>query len=300
MLELRHGTWVLLAASLVVGLAALVRMADPAGSGGDGIVGVIRLSSVVTWTILSLFGLAATILAVDVARRMRSKRQGDEDARGVKREEAKRPPWQQALSQILSVVNFAVVVYLLWRNVLPLADLMAIGQGGGAAGDAVAPAPDAPSLITWTFTALALLAGVGAVGLAVWLTSSERLASWWAREDDEPAYPPLVEAVDESLDDLRDEPDARRAIIQSYARFERAAGASGLRRRPWQTPMEFMRDALTHLAAPRGAVRALTALFEVARFSDHPLGSAERDEAFTALHEIRAAFDTERRDAAAH
>jgi hypothetical protein len=63
--------------------------------------------------------------------------------------------------------------------------------------------------------------------------------------------------------------------------------------------MEFMRDALVHLAAPRAAVRVLTSLFEVARFSDHPLGSVERDRAFTALHEIRTAVDAERQHAAA-
>ena len=78
---------------------------------------------------------------------------------------------------------------------------------------------------------------------------------------------------------------------------ERAAAVSGLERRPWHTPMEFMREALSRLPAPRGAVRALTGLFELARFSDRALGPGERDRAFAALDDIKAAIEEGRADA---
>ena len=299
-LQLRHFTWALLTASLVVGLAALVRIADPRVSGADDITGVIRLPWLVTWIIIVLFSLAALVLVVDVVRRMRSRRHGeDEEAPG--REEAPRPPWLVALTQILSLLNFIVIVYLLWKNVLPLTDLMALGAGFGSA--IALPqerAVDAPFFITWTFAVVALVGGSGALAFALWLTSSDRLAKWWEGDADDPAPPPFVEAVDESVEDLRAEPDARRAIIRCYARFERAAAASGLERRPWHTPMEFMREALSRLPAPRGAVRALTGLFELARFSDRPLGPEERDRALDALDDIKAAIDMGRPDAVAH
>jgi hypothetical protein len=160
------------------------------------------------------------------------------------------------------------------------------------------PAPSAPFFVTWTFALLALGAGTAALVFALWFTSGERLARWWAPEDDEEPPPrPLAVAVDESLEDLRTEPDARRAIIRCYARFEHAAAVSGLARMPWQTPMEFMREALSRLPAPRGAVRALTALFEVARFSDRGLGTVERDRAVDALDDIKAAIAREPADA---
>jgi hypothetical protein len=108
----------------------------------------------------------------------------------------------------------------------------------------------------------------------------------------------MVEAVDESLEDLRAEPDARRAIIRSYARFERAAAAVGLQRERSQTPMEFMREALRHLPGPRDAVRALTGLFELARFSDRPLGEPERTRALDALDDIKGAIDEAAADVA--
>ena len=207
----------------------------------------------------------------------------------------------QALAQILSLVNFLVVAYLLWKNVLPLGHLMSLGQGGGAgSGLARDASPDAPFLVTWTFAVLALVAASGALALALWFISGDRLARWWEREDDDPAPPVLAEAVEESLEDLRTEPEARRAIIRCYARFERAAAVSGLERMPWHTPMEFMREVLSRLPAPQGAVRALTGLFELARFSDRALGPGERDRALDALDNIKAAIEEGRRDAVAH
>ena len=292
MLPLRaYGWWALLAASLLVGLAALVRLADPSGD-PDTLTGTIRLPDLVTWTIISLFGLAAVVMGVDMVRRMRSRRHEDEDALAFGRVAPPRPPWLQALAQIASLVNFVVIGYLLWRNVLPFADFMALNAAGGAAGALGQDRPpDAPFFITWTFALLALLAGAGALAFALWITSSDRLAKWWEPEEDGPVPSPLVEAVDESLEDLRAERDARRAIIRSYARFERAAAAVGFPRARSQTPMEFMREALSRLPAPRDAVRALTALFELARFSDRPLGEAERTRALDALDDIKAGID---------
>lgn len=298
--ELRQLTWwALLAASLVVGLAALVRMADPAG-GPDDITGVIRLPWLVTWTIIALFSLAALVFFVDLARRMRSRRRDGEDDPVLGREAPPRQPWLQALAQIMSLVNLVVIAYLLWKNVLPLERLMALGQGFGAGtGLPQERAVDAPFFITWTFAALALAAGGGALALALWVTSSDRLAKWWEGEADEPAPPPMVQAVEDSLEDLHGESDARRAIIRCYARFERAAADSGLERRPWQTPMEFMRETLSRLPASRAAVRTLTGLFELARFSDRALGAEERDRALAALDEIKASLDQGRADAVA-
>jgi hypothetical protein len=281
-----------------MGLAALVRLADPTGE-PDHLTGAIRLPQLVTWTIISLFALAALVMGVDLVRRMRSRRHEEEDPLNFGRVAPPRPPWLVALAQILSLVNFVVIGYLLWKNVLPFADFMALGAAGGAGGALPhEPPPDAPFFVTWTFALLALLAGAGAVAFAVWLTSSDRLAKWWEPDEDAPVPSPMVEAVDESLEDLRAEPDARRAIIRSYARFEHAAAAVGLERARAQTPMEFMREALRHLPAPRDAVRALTALFELARFSDRPLGEPERTRALDALDDIKGAIDEAAADVA--
>jgi hypothetical protein len=280
-------------------------MTAPATGGPDDITGIIRLPWLVTGTIVTLFALAVLVFLLDLLRRMRARRHEEEDAT-LGAEPPRPQPWLRALAQILSFVNLVVLAYLLWQNAQPLGVLMSLGQGAGSATalpqEAAVPAP---FFITWTFAVLALVAGCGALALTLCVAFGDRLAEWWERHADDAAPPPLAEAVEESLDDLRAEPDARRAIVRCYARFERAAAASGLERRAWHTPMEFMREALRHLPAPRGAVRALTGLFELARFSDRTLGLAERDRALAALDDIKttmekAAIEQRRPDAVAY
>jgi hypothetical protein len=94
---------------------------------------------------------------------------------------------------------------------------------------------------------------------------------------------------------LRREPDARTAIIRIYGNFERALAGASLPRRASETPVEFMRVVLVRLPLPTAAVRSLTEVFELARFSRHPIGAAERDSAWRSLLEIRGALDKERK-----
>ena len=105
----------------------------------------------------------------------------------------------------------------------------------------------------------------------------------------------LAAAVEDSLEDLRREPDARAAIMKIYRNFERVLAAAALPRRPWQTPVEFMAAVLGKAPLPPDPIRRLTGLFELARFSRHPVGAAERESAWRSLIEIRAALERERR-----
>jgi hypothetical protein len=288
-------TWVCLAAGLVGGLAGLVRMAGPATGGGDDLTGMIRLPEPMTGTIVTLFALAGLVFLVGVARRFRSRRSGEgEDALGP--EPPRGPRWLRTLSQVLSLLNFVVIAYLLWKGGIPE---VLLNLGAGAAGAPASPqnVPDAPPFVTWTFGVLVLVAGLGALALALWLVFGDVFMAWWRGRVDDAPLSPLAEAVEESREDLRAEPDPRRAIIRCYARFERVAADSGLARKPWLTPMEFMREVLDRLPVPRGSVPTLTGLFELARFSHRALGRPERDRALDALDEIRATMP-ERADAA--
>src|SRR6185436_9757995 len=103
--------WMLLPASLVVGLAAVLRMAEPVTGGHGDIGGVIRLPRPVTGAILALCGLAGVVMAVGLARRMRSRRgQGSGEDEPVD-ERPPMPAWLRTLTQILSLVNFVVLAY---------------------------------------------------------------------------------------------------------------------------------------------------------------------------------------------
>ena len=63
-------------------------------------------------------------------------------------------------------------------------------------------------------------------------------------------------ALDESLDDLRADPDLRRAIVAAYARMERALESIGLGRHPSEAPFEYIGRALASLDDERGVGRA--------------------------------------------
>lgn len=97
----------------------------------------------------------------------------------------------------------------------------------------------------------------------------------------------LAAALDESLDDLRSDPDLRRAIIAAYSRMERALAAAGIPRRPAEAPLEYVERALLSLRTSAAAVRKLTDLFEWARFSHHEPEPSMRDEAVDALVAVR-------------
>jgi hypothetical protein len=97
----------------------------------------------------------------------------------------------------------------------------------------------------------------------------------------------LAAALDESLDDLRADPDLRRAIIAAYARMETALGAAGLPRDPAEAPFEYVERALLTLDTSAEAVRRLTDLFVWARFSQHEPEPSMRDDAVDALVAVR-------------
>ena len=289
--------WAGLGTGFVIALAGVLQMAGSVPE-GDHVTGAIRLPGPVTAAILALFGLALVVFLGDLVRRALSKRNREDDGAPVE-EPTPVPPWLRRVTLLLSLVNVAVLAYL-WRRAVLEGGLF-VGTGGLASGLGL---PDmetltAPALLNWVFGSLAVMAGLGALGLALWSALGDRLDP--DREDADPAMPgaPLQTAVEESLDDLRAEGDPRRAIVRCYARFERVAADSGLERRPWLTPTEFMREVLARLPLPRAAVPTLTGLFELARFSHHPLGPSERDRAVDALHEIRSATATSEDDAGA-
>jgi hypothetical protein len=97
----------------------------------------------------------------------------------------------------------------------------------------------------------------------------------------------LAAAVDESLDDLRAEPDPRRAVIAAYARLERVLASHGLPRHPAEAPLEYLRRMLAELSVSPAAARSLTELFERAKFSQHAVGQEMKEQAIRALETVR-------------
>ncbi len=96
----------------------------------------------------------------------------------------------------------------------------------------------------------------------------------------------LTDALDEAIDDLRRDPDPRRAVVAAYARMEQALTVYGLPRRPAEAPYEYLTRVARELEAEQ-PVAALTELFEVAKFSEHAVDETMRGRAIEALTAVR-------------
>ncbi|MHB1893112.1 MAG: DUF4129 domain-containing protein [Candidatus Dormibacteria bacterium] len=129
-----------------------------------------------------------------------------------------------------------------------------------------------------------------AVGATVYLRSRRR-RDWRAAALLEPSQPELPEelagALDGGLDELSSGADPRLAVILAYSRMERALGERGLIRHHFETHLEYLERAMTGLRASASALARLTALFETARFSPHPVDGGMRQEAEAALTRLR-------------
>ena len=93
----------------------------------------------------------------------------------------------------------------------------------------------------------------------------------------------LAASIADAIDDLEAEPDARRAVIAAYARMEARARRHGLRRRPSETPLEYLRRILLGLTSRATPCAALTGLFEQAKFSRHEIDASMKQDAIGAL-----------------
>jgi hypothetical protein len=242
------------------------------------------------------FALAVAIVIGIALSRDRRRHEAE-----VEREEepSKLPWWLQVFLRVLPLLPLLATLVVFsfgWQYVesslLAWSRLMMF-----AGSDAGAPAAEIPVVslpwLGWLVGLLALLAGLAALAVAVLLLFAERIARWWERRTRSETAEPLSEAVQDGLDDLASEPDARGAIIKCYRRFERVAARARVPKAPWQTPEEFMRETLRRLVLPHRAVDRLTRLFELARFSRHTLGSPERDTARACLEDIRSALERE-------
>ena len=211
--------------------------------------------------------------------------------RKVKAQTGKAPP--RSLRRMLGTMLVLVAVGLLmarrlstWQRPAPVEPEEAIGQAQSIPIH-TSRQPTAGSLeseVSWG----PVLITLGLVLLAV-------VAYWYAGRARKRARGELhtglaaavAQAVDESLDDLRAEPDPRRAVIAAYARLEAVLAAHGLPRKPAEAPMEYLGRMLAELSVSDRAARALTDLFERAKFSQHVVGAEMKDEAIDALETVR-------------
>jgi hypothetical protein len=169
------------------------------------------------------------------------------------------------------------------------------GQGQGLGSTTARPVPARPAHFQWP---LALAVGGFFVLGGVWIVIRRKAGSRQGMLEAEGLEEELARAIGSSIDDLRAERDARRAVIAAYANMERVLASHGLARRRAEVPQEYLARVLTALQVRESAARALTELFEYAKFSPHEIDLAMKEEAIESLVAVREDLDAARERAA--
>ena len=97
-------------------------------------------------------------------------------------------------------------------------------------------------------------------------------------------------AVEAALKPLHDPADPRSAVIAAYARMEEVLAERELRRRTPEAPREYLARVLREHGMPGRPLTTLTALFEEARFSLHPIPQSAPRRALSELENARVAL----------
>jgi len=233
--------------------------------------------------------LLRTLVFGGVARRRKA---GDEDLFA----EPPRPPWWSGLVAMLLVVAAVAlpIALLVWtsgtRSPVASPQVEVGPPGSGVEPTQLAPGGAGGSWAGWDWAPVAVVGGaaIALAALAVGLRRRRPATPTIARRRSE-----MAEAVLWTIEDIRRDPDPRHAVISAYVRMERELTAGGWPRRASRAPFEYLEEALRNLAVPAAPARALTELFEVARFGRRRVDSSMKDRAIDALLDVKRALETE-------
>ncbi len=142
----------------------------------------------------------------------------------------------------------------------------------------------APNRPAFTWVPLAVILSFTAIAVAAMMLAERRRRARFGRDAVEEA---VVDALGDILDDLRAEPDPRRAVIAAYARLERALAAHGVARGESETQEEYVARIFGQLDIDFRSIRRLTDLFTMAKFSQHVVDAGMKEEAIDILEQIR-------------
>lgn len=270
------------------GLTAHLRLGNTAHSGML-LVPQLPASLYIVMAVVVVLGIGLTLLVSITQRRRKAERQLQ------KHQETARTPWQAALSMLATLAVFA---FLLWWVVRYGAHLQALFarlrvdvesmQGFFEEARSMVRQVHSPTAGYAVFTAVMVVYGGMAV-LAGWVLL-ESFAFWRLRSQtpsEEPQRRQVRRAVQAGLRALHDHSEPRAAIIACYARLEHLLEDYGVPVAQHLTPQEYLKSVLQELELPLDILTALVELFELARYSLHPLEDADRLRAIGYLENLQ-------------
>lgn len=267
---------------LVAGVVLASRPAPVAGGDGPANAGPV----IALLHLIEIAGLAVELFAFLVLLLiLRYFRRQEQEPEEELYQEPRRLPWALRLLLVaLPLLQIAAIMY-------------AITRIGGETPEAMPALPASPpggpverfftqvgaSLgLAWWEVAVSVVLAVAAFIALVRVLRAPRPITHAEPEEPRPAQV-LATAVAAGLRDARGEPDPRRAVIAAYATLEAMLAAQGFPRRAVEAPLEYMARLFGELELNAEALRTLTDLFELARFSPHDITPATKARAIGAL-----------------
>jgi hypothetical protein len=271
--------------TITLGTALLVLVAFlVAGSRSDGAdawvsLPSLRLYSFADFAIATLF-LAGVVSFVLLARAFVFK------ARTAGPPE-RLPLWVKLMLLALLVTGAWLFFRLVPREALEFA-LEEIGFGPFEATDSDVPVDPQRSTAVLLWLAFLSVAGLGWWLIRWTMRADRRLEDLPVAESQaERRRRILVGLLDDAIAALRAHPDPREATIAAWARLEAALDVVGVERAPSDTPTRFLARVLGAVDTSRAAAERLTAAFERAMYSHHPIDRETQLESVDALVAVR-------------
>jgi len=237
-------------------------------------------------------GLGGVGVALLASRRQRRRRASLEAPRRL---ETLRTPWQALVSALGSLTLLLLVLVWVMRHGPEVYQFLERLRTGVQHAQALLEAGrdsfvqrvhSSTTGYTLFIIVILVYGGLGLLGL--WI-----LCEGWGKTRlhstaDDPRPHQVRRAVAAGLQELRIHTDPRQAIIACYARLEHLLEDYGVPAYGHLTPQEYMGAALHDLNLPTDAFAGLVGLFELARYSLHPLDDRARARAIVHLEQLNA------------
>jgi hypothetical protein len=276
------------------GLAATLQFGD-ASVRGFLLVPALSTPQYLTMLLVVLVGVGLSLLASILQRR-----RGPRSPKPPRESEAPKPFWQSAITTLAWLALVVVCLNWLIRHGAEVqaflerirAEVGAIRESLGSGTGALVDQVSSPTAGYALFVMVLVIYG-GIAVVALWVLFEDRGHTAASTPADDPQVRQVRRAMQAGLQELRDHTDPRQAIIACYAQLEYLLEDHGVPAYHHLTAQEYMGAALRGLDLPKDAFAGLIRLFELARYSLHPLDDAARAAATSYLERLTAHMEGE-------
>jgi hypothetical protein len=269
------------------GLAATLQLGD------SGVRGFLLVPALPTPMYLTMLVVVLAAVGLSLLVSILQRRRGPRSPEPQPEPEAPKPFWQSMLTTLAWVGFIAVILNWLIRHGREVQDFLErvrseVGAIRQALGSGTVPLVDQVSSPTAGYTLFVIVVVIyGGIALvALWVLLEDGALGHGSGAAEDPQLRQVRRAMQAGLRELREHADPRQAIIACYARLESLLEDHGVPAYHHLTPQEYMGAALRGLDLPQDAFAGLIRLFELARYSLHPLDDAARATASAHLERL--------------